>query len=106
MADAGCEGGCLDEASPYGGSANALDHRRERPLGEPLDKVGPARIDVDHARRDTDLVESRLDQQRVDLPADQRVATRFALQLAKTIDRRLGGGAERMVVGRSSIAFG
>src|SRR5829696_10028829 len=63
----------VDQARRDRGLAYALDHRSERPSCESVDELGPARIHVDHPRRDTDRVEARLHHHRVDLPADQRV---------------------------------
>ena len=53
VADAGVEARRVDQPGGDRGLAHALDHRRERPAREAVDQLGPARVGVDHARRDT-----------------------------------------------------
>src|SRR5207245_6401967 len=86
------------------GLANALDHRGERLPREAVDQVRPTRIYIHHPRGDMDRVEARLDHQWVELSADQCVAASLPLQLHLALDRRLGGGAGGVEVGRSVIA--
>jgi hypothetical protein len=95
----------IDQAGRDGGFADALDHRGERLPGEAVDELGPARVDVHHAGRDADRVEACVPQERIELPADERVATRHPLQLDQAVDRLLGRGAVGMKVGRSVVAL-
>jgi hypothetical protein len=59
--------------------ANALDHRGERLPGESVDEVGSARIDIHHARRYVNRFQTRLDHKWIELPANQRIASRQSL---------------------------
>jgi hypothetical protein len=52
-----------------------------------------------------DVLEARSEQQRIDLAADQRVATGLALERDLALDRLAGGGAVGMEVRRPVIAL-
>src|SRR5690606_18378415 len=88
-----------------GGLAHALDHGREGAAGEALDELRAARVDVHHARRDAHRVEARLDEKRIQLAADERVAARTALQLDLAVDRLARSRALRMKVRGAVVAF-
>jgi hypothetical protein len=105
MSDARIEAFRRNKTRRYRRLANALDHRGERLPRETVDQVRSARIHVRHPRRDTDRIETRLDQQRVELSADQRVAAGLPLQLNLALDCRTGGGAIGMEAARPVIAL-
>src|SRR3979411_266634 len=87
------------------GFANALDHRGERLPGKAVDEVGPARIDIHHARRHVNCFQARLDHKWIELPAKQRIASRQLLQLDQTLDCHTGCAAIGMEVSRSVVTL-
>jgi hypothetical protein len=68
----------------------------------PLTSLGAARVDVDHARGDGDLRQSRLGQQRVQAPPDVRVP---ALQVHERLDRVARRVALRVKGRRAVVAL-
>jgi hypothetical protein len=68
--DTSIEAPRLDETRRNRGIANTFDHRSEGLPRKSIDQVRSARIDVYHSRGNTDLVETRVDHQRVKLSAD------------------------------------
>src|SRR5437899_9752021 len=87
------------------GLANALDHRSERSSRKTIYEVRSARIYIHHPGGDADRVETRLDHQWVELPADECVAASLALKLDLALDRRTGRRAIGIEVGRSGMAL-
>jgi len=68
-------------------------------------KVGPAPVDVDHPRLDADVRQAGGAEQRVQPPADQRVAAGGGLELHLRVDRGARRGALGVEVGRAVIAL-
>ena len=95
----------VDESGGQRALANPFDHGGERVPGESLDKLRPARVDVDHPRRHRHVPETRLEQERIQPAPDQRVAARPGLQLDETPYGLPGMRALRVEIRRAMIAL-
>ena len=85
--------------------ADALDHRREGPPGEPLHHLGTTGVHVHRTGIDVDGIEASLDHERKDLAADQGVATRPSLEVDQGLDRLVGGKVVGMEEGRPVVTL-
>lgn len=68
---------------------NTFDHRDEGVAGERVRQRRTTTVDVNHARGNLHVIESRFNQQRIKLATDQGIAVEFALHLNQALDRGL-----------------
>src|SRR6188474_2480975 len=95
-ANARVERGWIDDLRLDRRRAHSLNHRGEGSPRETIHQVRTARVDVDHARRDTNVREARARQQRIHLPTDQGISSGATLQFHLAVDRLLSHVAARV----------
>src|SRR5882762_10125426 len=99
------KGFAIDDIGLNRGFTNTLNHRGERLPGKAVDEVGSARIDIHHAWRDVNCFQTCLDHKWIELPANQRIASRQPLQLDQTLDCHSGCAAIGVEVSRSVVTL-
>jgi hypothetical protein len=73
------EGFGIGDTGRNRGFANAFDHRRKRLPGKAVDEARSARIDIHHSRGYVNCFQARLGHKWIELPANQRIASRQPL---------------------------
>ena len=97
--------GLVHQALAHRLLADSLDHGGEGPPGEAVDQRRPGGVGVDQARRDPDLANARMRQQRVQPAPDQGVAARAALEVDQALDGPARVAAVGVEVGRAVVAL-
>jgi len=77
----------VNEPGGQGLVAHALHHGGERVPREALDPLRATRVDITHLRRHPHVPQPRLREQREELPAYERVASRPRLERDEAVDR-------------------
>src|SRR6266516_7579738 len=97
--------GLADEVGRKRVVPDGFDHGRERVAGEAADEGRAGLVRVYRPRADNDIAVSGVGEQRLQLPAEQRVAAGGGLEPDQAVDRRAGMSAVRVEEGRPMVAL-